>query len=525
MGVERPLRFLRLAGGLFLALLSGVLLFLALPPSPWGFLGWIALVPALCAQFLLAPDDRAARFYGALAYILGLGIAVWRGIPASLLPAPVPLHLLIAGALLLVGTALYLAGFPSGSPSFHRRTGYRLLVIGPAMAWVGLEFLRQVLHLGHIWGWLVTTQRAWQSLWRAVGACGPWGVSLLVVAANYALALGVIACLSPQGRASARRPAVVSLVALGLLFMGVLAWSIQDPGTSLATVRVAAIQPGAELGDVHRYVALWLQRDWAGLARAVVPDLAVLTGRAAAQGARLIVWPEAALWLDPRTDPWTREQLLALAREAGAFLVVPYFILPLEAPLAWWLDFAPGQRNEIAVVTPDGRFLGPSAKSHPSPFLGEVSSTRGQNPVHTLPFARLGSMQGYDSAFPDVARRLARQGAQLLTVSSHDWAEMSEAHGVQACLRAAENRVALVKADWEVGSLICDPWGRLLAAAPFDRATEAIVIADVPLLPAGGTPYTRSGDVLAHICLLGGIAFLSAGYLTGRRLLPRGTVR
>ncbi len=507
----------RFLGGLLLAVLSGLLLFLAFPPAPWGFLAWIALVPSICAQFLLAPDDRAARLYGALSYTLGLGISVCKGIPASLLPVPLPLHLPIALALLLVGAVLYVAGFPSGLASFHRRTRYRFFVAGPAIAWVGLEWLRQVLHLGHIWGWLVTTQRTWYALWQVAAACGPWATSLLVAAANYALALGIIAFLSPRERAAARRPALLSLLVVALLLAGAHAWGLRREDASVTVARVAAIQPGAELGDVSRYVAEWLERDWEGLSREVLPDLAALTRRAAAAGARLVVWPEATLWLDPWVHPWTREQLFRLARETGAFLVVPYFILPLEAPLSWWLDFAPGQRNEIVVVTPDGRFLGPSAKTHPSPFLGEVSTTRGLTPVHALPFARVGSMQGYDSAFPDVARRLAGQRAQLLTVSSHDWTEMSEAHGVQACLRAVENRVAVVKADWEVGSLVCDPWGRLVAAAPFDRTVESVLVADVPILPASGTPYTRLGDLLAYACLIGGAGFLAAGRLTERR--------
>jgi len=496
--------------GMFLSALSGVLLFLSFPPSPWGFLGPIALVPSICAQMLLVPDGRTARLYGAVAYLLGLGIALWRGIPASLLPTPVPIPLLLAGALLLVGLLLYLIAFPTGSPSFHRRTGFRYFVLGPSLAWVGFEFLRQELHLGHIWGWLATTLRDWPSVWRAVAIAGPWGVSLLVVAANYALALGIIACVSPPDRPRAWRPAVVAMLLVVLLWGGAHVWGMQRLPTQPATVRVAAVQPGAELGDVPRYMVPWIQRDWTGLARAVLSDMAVLTRRAAAMGARLIVWPEATLWLDPRFEPWVREELLRLAREMGAFLVVPYFILPGEAPLSWWLDFTPGQRNEIVIVAPDGRFLGPSAKSHPSPFLGEVSSTRGLVPVHDLPFASVGTVQGYDSAFPDVARWLARQGAQLVTVSSHDWTEMSAAHGVQACLRAAESGVAIVKADWEVGSLVCAPWGQLLTAAPFDHTEEAVLVADVPLFPPGGTPYTRLGDALAYACLAGGIAFLAA---------------
>jgi apolipoprotein N-acyltransferase len=303
-------------------------------------------------------------------------------------------------------------------------------------------------------------------------------------------------------------------------------------------VRVAALQRGAELGDVYEYLRLWGTRDWEGLSRAIIPDMAARTREAAALGAQLIVWPEATLWLDPldpANDPYSREQLAALARETNATLVVPYFILTDQGNLYWYLGFAPGMRNETLVVTPgvrlpgayakNGRtagaaapvaprsvtyFLGPYAKNHPIPFIGEVSSTRGQYPVYDLPFARLATITGYDTAFTDSAWRLARGGAQLLTLATHDWVGQSSTYSVQTRLRAVENGVSIVKCDWEVGSLVTDPYGRLLAAAPTDRTVEQIVWADVPLGPAGQTLYAHIGDVLGWLCLGGMVVFLGA---------------
>lgn len=508
---------LRSLGGLGLAVLSGWLLFLAMPLRPYGFLAWVCLVPGILGQFLLAPRDWVARLYQGVTFAFGVGLTVLEEVPTDLVPASFPLWLPIGAAVVVVGGLVALLGLPTGSPSFHRRTGFRCLVIGPAVAWVGFEFLRMLLQLGHLWGWLSTSQ--WETLpvlqWAALG--GPWLISLVIVAVNHALALGLIAALSPRDRAVAWRPAVFTLGVLLLILVGAYAWGALRSRPQPGTVRVAALQPGRELGDDPVYVADWARRDWEQLSRDIIPgDMAVRTRRAAAMGAQLVVWPEATIWLDPldpQNDPYTREQLAALAQETGTYIVVPYYILTPEGRLSWFLGFAPGQRNETLVVTPEGRFLGPYAKNHPIPFIGEVSSTAGRYPVQALPFGGVATMLGYDTAFTDSAWRLARGGAQLLTLSTHDWAAMSGTYGVHTRLRAVENGVAIVKCDWEVGSLVSDPWGRVLAAAAMDRQEEKIVIADVPLLPAGSTLYARIGDLLGYLCLVGMVFFVGVGFL------------
>ncbi len=507
----------RAVAGLGLAVLSGWLLFLALPPQKVGALAWVALVPGIWAQFLLAPDDRVARLYQAVTYLLGIGMLVFIAFPPHLVPAPVPVLVPVVIAAVLVGGGIFALGLPTGDPSFHRQTGFRFLVPGAAVAWVGLEFLRMQAQLGQIWGLLATSQVGNAVLRQLAALGGPWLLSLLIVAVNYALALGGIALFSPADRPQARRPAAVSLLIVGLLLAGAGAGGTLREKKPVNLVRVATLQPGAELGDVPAYYLHWWKRDWESLSQAVLDDLAFLTRQAAAGGAELVVWPEASLWLDPQENAVIRERLLTLAGETGVTLVVPYFLLPPEGPLGWWLGFAEGMRNEVVLVTPEGESLGPSAKSHPIPFIGERSDTRGLMPVYSLPFASVGALLGYDTAFTDSARHLAGRGAQLLTLSTHAWAEMSAAYEAHTCLRAVENGVVVVKSDWEVGSLIVDPWGEVLSRTASHRPTRRVLLADVPLLPAGGTPYTHSGDALGWLSLGGMVLFLALARKWPRR--------
>ncbi|MEW5933494.1 MAG: hypothetical protein AB1816_07925, partial [Bacillota bacterium] len=61
----------------------------------------------------------------------------------------------------------------------------------------------------------------------------------------------------------------------------------------------------------------------------------------------------------------------------------------------------------------------------------------------------------------DTARKVARNGARLLTVPSFDWLAIAHKHYTHLVFRAIENRVSAVKAD--VGFAIVDPYGRILA--------------------------------------------------------------
>lgn len=508
----RPLLSTRAAffAGTLLSLLSGGLLLLALPPHNLGILAWIAFTPGLLAQFLLAPDDRAACLYQALQYTVGIGLAAFLAFPLDLLPGPNPVTLLVVAAGLLVGGVVFVLGLPTGTPSFHRRTRFRYFVIGPAVAWTGFEFLRMRLQLGHIWGLLATSQDESSPALQLVALGGPWLLSLLIVAANYALGLGAIMLLSPRDRKAGRRPALLTLLLLAPLLTAAFAWGAMRNLPHIGEVSVAAIQPGKELAQVPRYVTLWSVRDWEGLAQEVVPDMAALTREAAARGAELIVWPEAVLWLDPQSDPWARDELADLAQETGASLIVPYFVLTPQGHLSWWLGRAPRMRNEAILITPQGEFQGPYAKDHPIPYIGERSSTRGVYPVYSLPLGHVGTMLGYDTAFTDTARRLVRRGAQLLTLSTHDWTRMSATYGRHTLLRAVENGVPIVKADWQVGSLIVDAQGQILAAAPSDRALQAVVLAKVPLGQARPTLYARLGDLGGYACLVGMVLFVAA---------------
>ena len=118
--------------------------------------------------------------------------------------------------------------------------------------------------------------------------------------------------------------------------------------------------------------------------------------------------------------------------------------------------------------------------------------------------ARVGAFLCAETLYPEVARGLARAGAELLANPSNDyWFGAPQAAAAQlttATFRAIENRRWLVRATATGVSAIVDAHGRVAARSRGDG--PEIVAAELRRSSAV-TPYQRVGDLgVAVACLL-----------------------
>lgn len=260
---------------------------------------------------------------------------------------------------------------------------------------------------------------------------------------------------------------------LWITVLAILAWSyfslsmLDEPE---ATVTVAAIQLGNTVTsneDLDRLEAATLS--------------------AAASGAQLIVWSEGVLPVDPMHGDW-RTRFEHLAIESGAYLVLGY-VVSEDA----------GIRNEAALVSPSDGFVGVYGKAHPVTWAGETSLTRGTYPAFATSLGDVGIIICYDLDFTSTARRVAGNGARIIAVPSMDWAAIADLHYTHVVFRAIENRVSMVKADVGFSSAAVDPYGRLLAHTLTREASEATLLAAVPVGP--GNPLWWLGDWCGWLAL------------------------
>jgi len=478
--------WLRLGGGVLLAAVSAVLLTLSFPPFALWPLIWVGFVPMQVAQFRVLP-----RKVSSLASAITVG--GWLG--GYLTPIFAGGGLYIAWLPLVIALISFFAD--SGVRAFHERTGYRWFVGYGALNWVGFEMIRGFIPIMGTWGFVANTLYGQPWLIQPVSIFSIFGLGLLIMSVNYGLGLGALYLFDRRWPLDPDTPPLAGRSVRNWM-LGVLAALVVWIGLSLALLRPATT-PTVRVAALHNDTGT---PPWNGVDR-----FDELTRQAAQEGAQIVVWPEIAIEGDPQvkdTDRFRR-----LAAETDAYLVLGY-VAPVTAEI--W-------RNEATVLSPEGQFLGVYGKDHPVVFAGETSATRGTYPVYETPLGRLGTIICYDLDFTDTARRMARNGAQLILVPSHDWPEIATKHYTHLVFRAVENRVSLVKADNSGNdSAIIDPYGRIIAAAitPGGDRTGQVVMADVPL-GTGDTPAVRLGDRTGWIALAGMIFFIVYDVVTKAR--------
>ncbi|GGX99890.1 apolipoprotein N-acyltransferase [Streptomyces minutiscleroticus] len=488
------------------AVLAGALPVLAYPaPSLWWF-AYVALVPwILLARS--APTGRRAAYDG---WLGGLGFML--AVHHWLLPS---LHVFTFVLAALLGAlwapwAWLVHRFLGGAPS-PRRAALALVVL--PCGWLVPELVRSWQGLGGPWGLLGSTQWQVAPALRLASVGGVWLLSLLVVAVNVA-----VAALVAERRA--RVPALAALVATAAAASAAWAWAPR-PDTG-ARVRVAVVQPGVV--------------DGAGAPERRFAREEALTRRLAGQDVDLVVWGESSVGYDLADRPDLAGRLAALSREVGADLLVNVDARRSDRPGIYKSSVLVGPRGPTGDrydkmrLVPFGEYVPARSLLGWATSVGKAAGEdrmRGTGQVlmdvgHGL---RVGPMVCFESAFPDMSRQLARDGAGLLVAQSStstfqgSWAPAQ--HASLAALRAAETGRPMVHATLTGVSVVHGPDGARIGS-PLGTDASASTVYEVPT--AGGTTlYARFGDWAVRAALLVLAAVAAAG--TVRRLRARARLR
>ena len=184
----------------------------------------------------------------------------------------------------------------------------------------------------------------------------------------------------------------------------------------------------------------------------------------------------------------TTELMQGLAKKYGMAIVVPVY--ERESAGVYY--------NTAAVIDADGRYLGKYRKNHIpqcNPGFWEKFYFKPGNlgyPVFRTQFANVGVYICYDRHFPEGARALGLNGAEIVFnpsatvagLSEHLWKLEQPAHAVaNGYFLGAINRVG-TEGPWNIGefygqSYFVDPRGKFLVTASRDRSE--LVTADMDM--------------------------------------------
>ncbi|MFI0350578.1 apolipoprotein N-acyltransferase [Actinomadura sp. 9N407] len=467
------------------SLISGALPLLAFPRPGLAWFAWVALVPGLVLM-RSAPTVRTAAFRGwwfGTGYLLA---ALYWMVPS------------IGPGLLLV--AVVFGALWAGWGAAARWLSPAAAVAVLPCVWVAIEFVRYWPRLGGPWALLGATQWKHPMVLSLAAVGGVWLISLVLVAANTALAL---ALLSPRRR-------VVPLgVALALIGVGPLTYALRPAPPAGSTFRVALVQPGVLPNRAVRLTEG--ERITAGL-----PPV------------DLVVWGESSVGYDVVRDRDVASRLDALATRNGPLLVNE------DA------RDASGRISKSAILLRSDGSRERYVKTRLVPFgeyipfrsafgwLTRISKAAGEDRV---PGTGVQVMQAgditfgplicFESTFPDYGRAVVHKGAQMLVYQSStstfqdSWAPAQ--HASLVAVRAAETGRPAVQAALTGVTAAFDAQGRRLTWMDTGERGAAVVTLTSPPRDFR-TPYDRFGDYVAYLAVVAsGVTLLIAARRLRRR--------
>jgi apolipoprotein N-acyltransferase len=513
--------------GAALALLSAVLLALSFPLTetftgqPW--FAWIAFMPLGLA--ILSLDRTRTRLKQALwlGWLSGtaayLAILSWVVIVMQIY-GHLPLLLSLLFLFMLAAyVGLYAGLFAAGWRWMDDRWPRWSWLVAP-MLWAALEWLRGRLLSGFPWALLGYSQYQQLPLIQMADVTGVYGVSFVIMLVNVAAVTAVNTLIA--GRARSSHPGTAALFPLAGALL-VAAGALGYGHWRMAAVD-ASLTPGPRVGLIQGNIAQEMKWDRA-MRQTTMERYVRLTREAAAQGAELIVWPEASAPFVFEDESDYQAAIRSLAIETHRYLL-------FGSPAIAHGHRTPALLNSAYLLNPDGTTQARYDKLHLVPFgeyvplgpllgfvnklvdgIGDFIPGRGPVPMD-IAGRQLGVAICFEIIFPEVVRQIPQQGARIIaTITNDAWFGRSAAplqHFSMAVFRAVEHRTPVIRAANTGISGFIDADGRIGRTS--DLFVEAALVDTIQLSPIR-TFYTRAGDIFAIGC---GI-LVAALILIGRR--------
>ncbi len=384
----------------------------------------------------------------------------------------------------------------------------RLPILRPfviAALWIVFEWSSTLSWVGVPWGRLCLGQAYYLPMLQSASLLGSYFISFLILAVNGLLAYAILY------RKHRRRSAVCASVAAGLVLVnlvgGLILQAVKLPASD--TVRVGVVQ-----GNINSH------DKWSSNSFEISTEIyGSLTRKAAAEGAKIILWPETAFPYTLNMNSSLQSFVSELARECRVTIIAGALYSGRNEEGEWQ------ECNALYQINPDGSIEeGFYAKRHLVPFgeyvpmrelvttlippLSDISMlqddlTPGTDPaLFETEWGKLGSLICFDSIYEGLTLDSVRTGAELMLLSSNDsWFYDSAAiyqHERQAQLRAIETGRYLVRAgNTGISTVISDKGEHLAWIDALERGylTADVEMHDTPTL------YTIIGNTFVYLCI------------------------
>jgi apolipoprotein N-acyltransferase len=478
---------------------SALLLIFSFPNFELYLLAWIALVPLILVvaqrpsplrAFILGWATGSVFFY-ATCYWLTYSMIHYGGLPTALA------YLLLIPAALVVG--IFPGLFALMVALAIRNWGHWAILSAPVF-WTASEWMRLEV-TGQLWNALGYSQAYNSFLIQPATWGGVYAVSFLIVAINSIVALLILS----RTRLSIAAAVLTALVVGFVILDSPQIPTDHDSASDGLLVNVIAVQPNVPMELVKT-----ADETKALIERHLTLSASALKNLPASSEPRLVIWPESPMNFTYGSDKTLQELVANFARQNHSSLL---FNSLERAP-------ANGAYNSALLVNEEGRLISQYDKIRLMPF-GEyvplpqwlpgaslISAIVGEFTPGTrytlMPFGdrQAGVFICIESAYPWIARRLTREGANVLINISNDGylgpTAVMRQHLGNAIFRAVENGRPVLRVTNTGLTASIDEEGRVRDVIGGFQP-DVRVWKNYPS-QVRDTFYTRHGDLFVHIC-------------------------
>ena len=493
--------------------LSGALLFLAVPNYHLGWLAWVAFVPLLLGIWERSPW-QAFLMSWICGMIFFLGITPWWIEEFQSVS-------ILASSLGYIYLGLYFGLFGLLFSLIVRRIRMPFLIASPI--WVLFEYLRSNLSfLAFPWVLLGHSQYSNLPLIQMASFTGVYGVSFIIVLANGAIADWIGYWMDRRELRAIlgfKSPPVLrgTIVLAIILILWVSGWASLPSSLSGKSLSIAVVQ-----GNIPQKMK-W-KREYR---EHILSHYENLTEETTKSKPQLIIWPETSTPGLILKDATLLQRMVSTVKKSQTYFLVGSAEYPKfeKSP-----EKSTRSGNTALFFSPQGRILGQYIKIRLVPF-GEyipyeetiqwpefiISKKKGsfdiagtETALFEIEGTRFGTLICWEVLFPDLARVFVKKGADfVINITNEAWfGKIAFPYQMlSSCVfRAVENRVNLVRCANTGISCFIDPYGRVTGRVT-DEGKDIFIsgaLTQEIFISHAGTFYTRHGDVLVYGC----IAFL-----------------
>lgn len=532
-----------------LAVMSGLLLALSFPPSPFYSLAYAAFIPFL---YLFAQIDS----YGKIVKYAYLFLTVFHVLTVYWTGGYIvgeDVWMMIAGAAVMFVHPFFFIPFILAAFFVKKRLGIVYGLAAFALCWTSFEYLHSMGEYSFPWLTVGNSQAYDLNRIQIIEYTSIYGFTLLIFAFNILAFIMLWKMSANSWKIRSLSFSFVLFLLIVIYFAPAIYGKLKKEKEKIETgdaIRVGVIQPNF---DPWEKWGKGISDKWKLYSNQINKYIEE-TKKISASNPDIVFWPETAVpfhillpryysylstiqnmvdtlkipvltglptleYFNSKTAPATAQNI-----DGTDVYVESYNSIALFRP-----GSSPGPIHRKTILVPFGeripyaetfRFLIKPLKWN----VGISSWGKGEDTlVYILPAEnkdtlRFSGMVCYESAYPNYVREFVKQGAEFLVVVTNDswWGHTSGAyqHASFASLRAVETRRWVIQCANGGISLIADPSGTIQTATSL--YTEAQFVSEI--FPRTNTTfYVEHGDVTGKICIAVSLMMLIAAILQRRK--------